>query len=95
MNGVCTFEFMTYINEILSKWKCGFRRGYSAQHCLLVMIEKWRQGLDKKGVSGALLTGLSKAFNCILHDLLITKLAACGFDYNSLQMLKSYLSNRS
>ena len=46
------------------------------------------------GVSGALLTDLSKAFDCILPDLLIAKLAAYGFDYNSLQMLQSYLSNR-
>ena len=50
--------------------------------------------LDNGGVSGALLTDLSKAFDCILHDLLIAKLAAYGFDYNSLQMLQSYLSNR-
>ena len=45
-------------------------------------------------MSGPLLTDLSKAFDCILHDLLIAKLAAYGFDYNSLQILKSYLSNR-
>ena len=42
----------------------------------------------------ALVTDLSKAFDCILHDLLIAKLAVYGFDYNSLQMLQSYLSNR-
>ena len=34
------------------------------------------------------------AFDCLLHDLLIAKLAAYGFDYHSLQMLRSYLSNR-
>ena len=45
-------------------------------------------------MSGALLTDLSKAFDCILHDLSIAKLAANGFDYNSLQMLQSHLSNR-
>ena len=83
-----------YLNKILSKWQCGFREGHNAQHCLLVMIEKWRQCLDKGGISGALLTDLSKAFGCILHDLLIAKLAAYGFDYNSLQLIQSYLSNR-
>ena len=69
-----------YLNKIFSKWQCGFRQGYSAQHCFLLMVEKWRQWLDNGGVSGALLTDLSKGFGCILHDLLIAKLAACGFD---------------
>ena len=57
--------------------------GCSAQQCLLVMEEKWRQCLDNVGVSRALLTHLSNSFDCILHDLLIAKLAACGFNYNS------------
>ena len=83
-----------YLNKIFSKWQCGFRQGYSAQHCLLLMVEKWRQWLDNGGVSGALLTDLSKGFDCILHELLIAKLAVYGFDYNSLQMLQSYLSSR-
>ena len=58
------------------------------------MVEKWRQCLDNGGVNEALLTDLSKAFDCMLHNLLIAKLAAYDFDYNSLQMLQSYLSNR-
>ena len=86
-------QIYEYLNKILSKWQCGFRQGYSAQHCLLVMVEKWRQCPDGR-VSGTLLTDLSKAFDCLLHDLLITKLVAYGFNYNSLQMLQSYLSKR-
>ena len=50
--------------------------------------------LDRAGVSGALLTSLSKAFDCILDDLLITKCADYSFEYNFLQMLQSYLSSR-
>ena len=45
-------------------------------------------------MSEALHTDLSKTFNFILHDLLIAKLGAYGFDYILLQMLQSYLSNR-
>ena len=83
-----------YLNKILSKWQCGFRQGYSTQHCLLIMTEKWRQCLDKGGISGALLTDLSKAFDCLLHDLLIAKLAAYGFGYDSLVFIQSYRSER-
>ena len=48
--------------------------------------------MDKGGISGAILTDLSKAFICILHDLLEAKLAACGFDYQFL--MENFLSNR-
>ena len=78
----------------LSKQLCGFRKGHSAQHCLLVMLEKWRASLDNGGCSGVLLTDLSKAFDCLAHDLLIAKMEAYGFDYNATQLIHSYLTNR-
>ena len=58
------------------------------------MTKKWRKYLDKDGINGALLTDLSKAFYCLLHDLLIEKLVAYGFDYESSMLIQSYLSNR-
>ena len=83
-----------YIDNKLSKYLCGFRAGFSTQYCLLVLIEKWRKTIDKKGFSGVLLTDLSKAFDCLNHNLLIAKLSAYGFDYNSLKLIGSYLTNR-
>ena len=90
---------MFYINKFdhkLSKYLCGFRAGYSTQNCLLVLIENWRKAIDGdgKGFSGVLLTDLSKAFDCLNHNLLIAKLFAYGFDYNSLKLIGSYLDNR-
>ena len=37
---------------------------------------------------------LSKAYDCIPHDLLIAKLGAYGPDRNSLRLMLTYLSNR-
>ena len=64
------------------------------QHCLLVLVEKCCEVLDKQGYAGILLTDLSKSFNCINHELLIAKLQAYGFNLESLTFIQSYLSNR-
>ena len=46
----CDFsQISNYFEKILSRSQFGFRKGYSTQQCLLVMIEKWRQSLDKAG----------------------------------------------
>ena len=55
--------------------ECGLRKGFSTQHCLLVMTEKWRKCLDKGDINGAILTDLSKDLcDYILRNLLIAKL---------------------
>ena len=58
------------------------------------MFEKWKEILDKGGKCGALFVDLSKAFDCLQHDLLLAKLNADGFDYKSLKLISSFLSNR-
>ena len=59
--------------------------GYSTQYSLIA--------LDNGKLAGALLTDLSKAFDCLNHNLMISKLHAYGFDHNSLTYVYSYLSS--
>ena len=68
-----------YFQSFLSKYQCGCRKGYSAQHCLLSMSQKWKSAIDNRKMFGALLTDLSRAFDCLSHDLLIAKLNAHVF----------------
>ena len=49
-------------NNIFSKYQCGFRKGFSTQHPLLVMIEEMTISRDNKEFCAAILTNLSKAF---------------------------------
>ena len=58
------------------------------------MLERWRKALDKSKLAGALLTDLSKAFDCLNHGLLIAKLEAYGFDHKSPSYINSYHSGR-
>ena len=58
------------------------------------MIEKWKKTVDNRGAFESLLTDLSKAFDCIPHDLIIAKLEAYGFHIGALILLHDYLSNR-
>ena len=48
------------------------------------MTEIWCKALDEKRIVGAIVTDLSKAFDCLSHDLMIAKLAAYGFEKSAL-----------
>ena len=50
--------------------------------------------MDKEKAFGALLTDLSKAFDCLSHELIIAKLNVYGFSLSALNLMQSYLSER-
>ena len=82
------------MDSLLSKYQCGFRRRFSAQNCLLAMLERWRPSVDKGKVFEVLLTDLSKVFDCLSHELIIAKLNTYGFSLSALKLMQSYLSER-
>ena len=81
-----------YFQALLFKHQCGFWKGDSIIKALLQIFEKWRKPLDDGGVLGALLTDLSRAFDCLPYELLIVKCHAYGVDIPSLKLLYSYLT---
>ena len=80
--------------NFLSIHQCGFRRGYSTQYCLLAMLEKWKSVADKVKLLGALITDLSKTFDCLCHELVLAKLHAYEFSTAVLKLINSYLTKR-
>ena len=84
----------TYFESFLSQYQCGFKKGYSVLTTLLPMIGKWIESLDCGCNFGALLSDLSKAFDCLSDDLLLDKLHAYGLDMPSLKLLHSLLTKR-
>ena len=58
------------------------------------MLEKWKSAVYNQKRFGALLTDISKAFDCLSHDLLIAKLNAYRLSIDSLRFLQDYFTNR-
>ena len=77
------------MNHILS----GFRKAHSTQHTFFKLLQSWQKKLDN-GFVGTVLMDLSKAYDCIPHELLIAKLKCYGIDNESLRLLLDYLTNR-
>ena len=71
------------------------RKGYSTQYALINLLQKWQKCLDASdGIVETLLMDLSKAYDCVNHDLIIAKLEAYGVGENSLRPIQNYLSQR-
>ena len=83
-------QMYKYFGQIFPKFQCCFCKGFSTQNCLLFMIENWKESLNQGGHYGALLTNLSRAFDCIMRGLLIVKLQGYGFE-SSLNFIGNYL----
>ena len=87
-------QFSTLFENILSNFQCGFKKVYSIQNCILLILDKWKFAVDNSEAFGALLTDLTKAVNCLSHDILIAKLHPYGLSLTSLRLLSDCISNR-
>ena len=67
-------QLSVVFDKVISKYQCGFRKSFSAHHCLRKLLEQWKKSIDQGFVFGALLTDLPKLFDCLSHGLLVAKL---------------------
>ena len=82
------------MKDKLSNILFGFRKGHSAQHLLLIMIEKWKRALDVNMKVGAIFMDLLKVLDALNHRLLLAKLKAYGLQQTALKQMEVYLTGR-
>ena len=87
-------QLSDYSESFLNNILCGFQKAHSMQHALLKLLQSWQQVLDNGGFIGTILMDLSKAYDCIPHNLLIAKLECYGVDKASLRLLVDYVTRR-
>ncbi len=81
-------------NGLFSEQQSGFRENHSTVTALLKVTDDVRAAMDKRQVTLMALLDLSKAFDCVHHGLLLTKLEYLGFSRAAVSWFSSYLTNR-
>ena len=87
-------QLSDYADNFLNNILYGFRKAHSTRHALFKLLQSWQQVLDSGGFVGTILMDLSKAYDCIPHNLLIAKLECYGVDKASLTLVLDYLNRR-
>lgn len=82
-------------NRILANEQKGFRKGRSIEEGIFEFLDKIYVRVDNRKPVYALYLDMSKAFDCVNHDLLLNKLERYGIRGNALQFINSYLSGRT
>ena len=85
--------FLTHHN-ILFPQQFGFRKSYSTLHAVLSISQKLYNALDSGKFAYAVFIDLEKAFDTVDHKILLSKLNHYGIRGTTLNLLKSYLSDR-
>ncbi len=86
-----------YLHEynLVHEHQSGFRRQHSCQTALTKLIDDCLYAIDHGEIVGTVLLDLTKAFDLVNHDILLSKLDIYKLDGNSLAWFQSYLNNRS
>ena len=81
-------------NQILYKHQYGFRKNMSTNQAILNHLQYLYDNLDSGHIIFSIFLDFRKAFDCVDHKILLSKLNYYGVRGNALGWFESYLSNR-
>ena len=87
-------QLSVHLEKILYNSMFGYRKYHGCPTALLAFTEQWKEDLDNHNIIGTVAIDLSKAFDCLLHDLIPEKLKFYGVGDQALSLMRSYLSSR-
>ena len=85
-----TTKFGNYLEQCLT----AYRKSHSCETTLITPVEHWKLAKEKRQFVAVLSTDMSKTFDSLHPPLMLSKLRAYGFEENTLNLLRFYLTDR-
>ena len=82
-------------NDLLIQHQYGFRKNHSTEVAAMELIDRVANLLELGKIPFNLYIDLSRAFDVLSHDILLSKLEIYGLNELTIKLIKNYLSNRS
>ena len=86
-------EYFTH-NDLFFNGQYGFREKHSTELAALELVDRISKAMDAGLTPFSIFIDLSKAFDCLNHEILISKLRFYGIQNSALTLIQSYLQNR-